>query len=139
MIIFIDPVVSAPQMKLFLFPLQSLPANLQRTHEIAQLTLDYRRECHCDDVVETLASELPSENLTHWEMALDAGTDHPMLPVNGKANAGIDEAACAVALAPAGQSSANGLLLFSHLLRLQDSKKEINKGRTVWRKRADSQ
>ena len=112
--------------------------SIQKTHEVAQLTLDYRRECHCDDVVETLASQLPPEDLTNWEVALTAGADHPMLPVNGHANAGVDESACALAVAPAGQSSVDGLVHFSHLLRLQDSKKEVNKGRTVWRKRSDA-
>ncbi|CAA3021172.1 oleoyl-acyl carrier thioesterase 1, chloroplastic [Olea europaea subsp. europaea] len=89
--------------------LESMPQEIINTHELQTITLDYRRECQHDDVVDSLTSPEPLMDDTILELE---GT-------NGSAAAGKDE---------------NDCLQFLHLLRLSDGS-EINRGRTEWRKK----
>lgn len=86
-----------------------MPQEIINTHELQTITLDYRRECQHDDVVDSLTSPEPLMDDTILELE---GT-------NGSATAGKDE---------------NDCLQFLHLLRLSDGS-EINRGRTEWRKK----
>ncbi|CAI9770651.1 unnamed protein product [Fraxinus pennsylvanica] len=89
--------------------LESMPREIIDTHELQTLTLDYRRECQHDDVVNSLTS--PESLMDDTILELE-GT-------NGSATAVKDE---------------NDCLQFLHLLRLADGS-EINRGRTEWRKK----
>ena len=81
------------------------------THELQTITLDYRRECQHDDVVDSLTSPESEEDV--------AGT---------KLKASNGHAAGAT-------TNDDDLLPFLHMLRLSDNKLEINRARTRWRKK----
>ncbi|CAA3020006.1 oleoyl-acyl carrier protein thioesterase 1, chloroplastic-like [Olea europaea var. sylvestris] len=89
--------------------LESMPQEIIDTHELQTITLDYRRECQQDDVVDSLTS--PESIMDNAILELE-GT-------NGSATGMKDE---------------NDCLQFLHLLRLSDGS-EINRGRTEWRKK----
>ncbi|MBA0680733.1 hypothetical protein Goari_012418 [Gossypium aridum] len=89
--------------------LESMPEEIIDTHELQTITLDYRRECQRDDVVDSLTGpELVEGSKIH-------GT-------NGSATAITreDDLDCHQ---------------FLHLLRLSSDGQEINRGRTEWRKK----
>ncbi|XP_010527253.1 PREDICTED: oleoyl-acyl carrier protein thioesterase 1, chloroplastic-like [Tarenaya hassleriana] len=85
--------------------LESIPQEIIDTHELEVITLDYRRECQQDDVVDSLtAPEFPEETVS--ELGGTNGT-------------------------PRGHEGTQ----FLHLLRLSGDGQEINRGRTQWRKK----
>ncbi|XP_059290012.1 oleoyl-acyl carrier protein thioesterase 1, chloroplastic-like [Lycium ferocissimum] len=88
--------------------LESMPQEIIDTHELQTITLDYRRECQQDDVVDSLTSVEPVEDAA----ALD------IQGANGSATAPKD----------VNKS-------FLHLLRLSSDGLEINRCRTEWRKK----
>lgn len=85
-----------------------MPEEIIDTHELQSITLDYRRECQRDDVVDSLTS--PEINFEEG----DHGT-------NGSS---------------AMKSSGQDFPSFLHFLRLSPSGLEINRGRTEWRKKS---
>lgn len=85
--------------------LQSMPQEIIDTHELQTITLDYRRECQQDDVV---------DSLTSLEL--------------------VDNAASSVLNGTNG-SPTNLNKSFLHLLRLSGSGLEINRSRTEWRRK----
>ncbi|XP_039123136.1 oleoyl-acyl carrier protein thioesterase 1, chloroplastic-like [Dioscorea cayenensis subsp. rotundata] len=90
--------------------LESMPQEIIDTHELQMITLDYRRECQQDDVVDSLTSlELTEgeEKIVHH-----AST-------NGSAS---------------GKRDGLDHCQFLHFLRLAGTGLEINRGRTEWRK-----
>ncbi|KAL1540953.1 Oleoyl-acyl carrier protein thioesterase 2, chloroplastic [Salvia divinorum] len=90
--------------------LESMPQEIIDSHELQTITLDYRRECQQDDVVDSLTS---SESAIGDMVSGLHGT-------NGTPVAARDE---------------NNCLQFLHLLRLSNDGSEINRGRTEWRKK----
>ncbi|PSS14097.1 Oleoyl-acyl carrier protein thioesteraseprecursor [Actinidia chinensis var. chinensis] len=92
--------------------LESLPQKIIDTHELQTITLDYRRECQHDDVVDSLTSPEPFEEATV---------------------AGLNGSNGSAAAAPA--KGKEGYCQFLHLLRLSADGLEINRGRTKWRKK----
>ncbi|KAJ6403757.1 hypothetical protein OIU84_012040 [Salix udensis] len=92
--------------------LESMPQEIMDTHELQAITLDYRRECQHDDVVDSLTS---LESIEESEAVSE------LQGINGSAT-----------------STANNQerLNFQHLLRLSGDGLEINRGRTEWRKKA---
>ncbi|XP_057509253.1 oleoyl-acyl carrier protein thioesterase, chloroplastic-like [Actinidia eriantha] len=92
--------------------LESLPQKIIDTHELQTITLDYRRECQHDDVVDSLTSPEPFEEATVARLNGSNGSA-AAAPVKGK------EDYCQ----------------FLHLLRLSADGLEINRGRTEWRKK----
>lgn len=95
----------------FASPWQSMPQEIIDTHELQTITLDYRRECQHDDVVDSLTS-------------VESINGPESLPgSNGAASA-----------TPTKQEDQNRQFL--HLLRLSGSGLEINRGRTEWRKKS---
>ncbi|KAE8660773.1 Oleoyl-acyl carrier protein thioesterase 1 [Hibiscus syriacus] len=91
--------------------LESMPQEIIDTHELARITLDYRRECLQYDVVDSLTSTEPTDN---------AETDSELNGTNGSAVAREDDVDCPK---------------FLHLLRVSCDGQEINRGRTEWRKK----
>ncbi|KAJ6956490.1 oleoyl-acyl carrier protein thioesterase 1 [Populus alba x Populus x berolinensis] len=91
--------------------LESLPQEIIDTHELQAITLDYRRECQHDDVVDSLTSLEPVE---------ESGAVSELQGINGHATATANNQEC---------------LNFLHLLRLSRDGLEINRGRTEWRKK----
>ncbi|KAJ8899331.1 hypothetical protein K2173_018305 [Erythroxylum novogranatense] len=89
--------------------LESMPQEIIDTHELQTITLDYRRECQHDDVVDSLTSAESTESVREVQ-----GT-------NGSAKARV---------------TTHGSRNFLHLLRLSGDGFEINRGRTEWRKKA---
>ncbi|KAJ6824855.1 oleoyl-acyl carrier protein thioesterase 1, chloroplastic-like [Iris pallida] len=89
--------------------LESMPQEIIDTHELQTITLDYRRECQHDDLVDSLTS-----------LELEGAEEelHPYI-TNGSAT---------------GKRNMNDQCHFLHLLRLSDTGLEINRGRTEWRK-----
>nr|GMD73152.1 oleoyl-acyl carrier protein thioesterase, chloroplastic [Ipomoea batatas] len=85
--------------------LESMPQEIIDTHELQTITLDYRRECQQDDVV---------DSLTSLEL--------------------VDNAASSVLNGTNG-SPTNLNKCFLHLLRLSGSGLEINRSRTEWRRK----
>ncbi|XP_061358309.1 oleoyl-acyl carrier protein thioesterase 1, chloroplastic [Gastrolobium bilobum] len=93
--------------------LESMPQEIIDSHELQSITLDYRRECQRNDIVDSLTSEEPLEG---------AEVVPELKGTNGFAIATEDTQACQQ---------------FLHLLRLStDEGLEINRGRTEWRKKA---
>ncbi|CAK9140929.1 unnamed protein product [Ilex paraguariensis] len=90
--------------------LESIPKEILNTHELQTITLDYRRECQQDDIVDSLTSSEPIEDTAVLELK---GT-------NGSA---------------ATTHHNQDYCQFLHLLRLSDEGSEINRGRTEWRKK----
>ncbi|KAL3616328.1 hypothetical protein CASFOL_039718 [Castilleja foliolosa] len=84
--------------------LESMPQEIIDSHELQTITLDYRRECQQDDVVDSLTA--PEDDLSELH-----GT-------NGSPAVAKDE---------------SDYLQFLHLLRLSNDGSEINRGRTEWR------
>ncbi|PNT51493.1 hypothetical protein POPTR_002G245600v4 [Populus trichocarpa] len=91
--------------------LESLPQEIIDTHELQAITLDYRRECQHDDVVDSLTSLEPIK---------ESGAVSELRGINGSATATANNQEC---------------LNFLHLLRLSRDGLEINRGRTEWRKK----
>ncbi|KAL3689005.1 hypothetical protein R1sor_015314 [Riccia sorocarpa] len=91
--------------------LESMPLEVAETHELKSITLDYKRECKHDDVVESMTSrEAVEEELTGSQ-------------INGTAV----------------RKSVDTPEQFTHLLRLVNCGTEINRGRTEWRKKVARQ
>lgn len=90
-----------------------MPEEIIDTHELQTITLDYRRECQRDDVV---------DSLTGQELAEGSETVPELHGTNGTATAITreDDLDCHQ---------------FLHLLRLSSDGQEINRGRTEWRKK----
>ncbi|KAI4356365.1 hypothetical protein L6164_000394 [Bauhinia variegata] len=92
--------------------LESMPQEIIDTHELQSITLDYRRECQQDDIVDSLTSVEPIEGA---EVIPELkGTNGSAIPAEGKQD----------------------FQQFLHLLRLSGEGLEINRGRTEWRKKA---
>lgn len=88
-----------------------MPQEIINTHELQTITLDYRRECQHDDIVDSLTSPEPTED----------GKAIPELQgTNGFATATKDQ---------------QDICQFLHLLRLSGKGLEINRGRTEWRRK----
>ncbi|XP_021909479.1 oleoyl-acyl carrier protein thioesterase 1, chloroplastic-like [Carica papaya] len=92
--------------------LESIPQDIIDTHELQTITLDYRRECQQDDIVDSLTS--PEQDGDTEMISGFQGS-------NGSAAAREDK---------------QDTLQFSHLLRLSADGQEINRGRTEWRKKS---
>jgi fatty acyl-ACP thioesterase A len=90
---------------------QSIPQEIIDSHELQTITLDYRRECQHNDVVDSLTSVEPVG---------DAEAVSKLQGTNGSA---------------AGMENKEDLRRFLHLLRLSGDGLEINRGRTEWRKK----
>lgn len=90
---------------------QSIPQEIIDTHELQKITLDYRRECQHDDIVDSLTSmELEESQEAVLELQ---GT-------NGSATKRNHEQDCCQ---------------FLHFLRLSGDGPEMNRGRTEWRRK----
>ncbi|KAI3667924.1 hypothetical protein L6452_42994 [Arctium lappa] len=89
--------------------LESIPQEVIDTHELQTITLDYRRECQHDDIVDSLTS---SELLDPAILKLE-GTNGSSAP----------------------KKDAADLTRFLHLLRSSGNGLELNRGRTEWRKK----
>ncbi|GAB2214666.1 hypothetical protein Droror1_Dr00019026 [Drosera rotundifolia] len=90
--------------------LESIPQEIIDTHELQSITLDYRRECQHDDIVDSLASS---------ETVDEAETISELKGINGSPTGIKDEE----------------FSQFLHLLRLSSEGSEINRGRTEWRRK----
>lgn len=88
-----------------------MPQEIINSHELQTITLDYRRECQQDDVVDSLTSVEEVEN----------GGEAVSSELNGT-NGYIS-------------SDRQDNRQFLHLLRLSSDGLEINRGRTEWRKK----
>ncbi|KAL3649293.1 hypothetical protein CASFOL_005696 [Castilleja foliolosa] len=84
--------------------LETMPQEIIDSHELQTITLEYRRECQQDDVVDCLTAPENAFSELHG--------------INGSPPVAKEE---------------NDNLAFLHLLRLSNNGFEINRGRTVWR------
>ncbi|XP_078447459.1 oleoyl-acyl carrier protein thioesterase, chloroplastic-like [Wolffia australiana] len=84
--------------------LESIPKEIIDTHELQTITLDYRRECQHDDVVDSLSS-------------LEFGDLDSIRSLNGSY-----------------LSAQEDRCQFLHFIKLSGSGLEINRGRTQWRR-----
>ncbi|XVF81219.1 hypothetical protein PTKIN_Ptkin15bG0138600 [Pterospermum kingtungense] len=91
--------------------LESMPEEIIDNYELESITLDYRRECLQDDVVDSLTSPEPIEGTE---------TVSELNGTNGSTATREDNEDCPK---------------FLHLLRLSCDGQEINHGRTEWRKK----
>ncbi|XP_041001455.1 oleoyl-acyl carrier protein thioesterase 1, chloroplastic-like isoform X2 [Juglans microcarpa x Juglans regia] len=91
--------------------LESMPQEVIDSHELQTITLDYRRECQHDDIVDSLTTVEPVEDVTAVS---------ELQGNNGSADV---------------KEYKEDLPRFLHLLRLSGDGLEINRGRTVWRKK----
>lgn len=89
-----------------------MPEEIIDTHELETITLDYRRECQHDDIVDSLTSSESTEGMNEISQLNET---------NGSATFTKDkqEEYCE----------------FLHLLRVSGGGLEINRGRTQWRKK----
>ncbi|KAH7576380.1 hypothetical protein ACOSP7_003365 [Xanthoceras sorbifolium] len=91
--------------------LESMPQDIIDTHELQTITLDYRRECQQDDIV---------DSLTSLELIDDTEAVPKLQGTNGS---------------PVAIQEKQDQPQFLHLLRLAGDGSEINRGRTEWRKK----
>ncbi|KAJ0113199.1 hypothetical protein Patl1_01564 [Pistacia atlantica] len=91
--------------------LESMPQDVIDSHELQTITLDYRRECQQDDIVDSLTSP---------ELIEDSDAVSKIQGTNGSPAKGDKE----------------DYRQFLHLLRLSGDGSEINRGRTEWRKKS---
>lgn len=96
--------------------LESTPPDVSDTHQLHRITLDYRRECKHGDAVESLASLESCDCETS-----NGGSAGNGVAVNGSAR----------------KHFAMGGMEFLHLLRMVGSDAEINRGRTVWKRKSE--
>lgn len=90
--------------------LQSIPPEIIDTHELQAITLDYRRECQQDDIVDSLTSLEPLDNSTLSELTYSNGSS-------------------------VSKKDGQDLMRFLHLLQSSGNGLEINRCRTQWRKK----
>lgn len=88
-----------------------MPQEIIDNYELQTITLDYRRECLQDDVVDSLSCPEPTEGTE---------TVSELNGTNGSTATREDNEDCPK---------------FLHLLRLSSDGQEINRGRTEWRKK----
>ncbi|KAJ7567750.1 hypothetical protein O6H91_01G005200 [Diphasiastrum complanatum] len=99
--------------------LESLPADILNTQELCSVTLEFRRECKHDDTLESMTSpELQLKDVPFHEIGSSNGA-----PLNGASFSVLETAT---------------ILKYLHLLRLEGSGIEINRGHTQWRKKGSS-
>ncbi|KAF3435950.1 hypothetical protein FNV43_RR23042 [Rhamnella rubrinervis] len=91
--------------------LESIPQEIIDNYELQTITLDYRRECQHDDVV---------DSLTSVEVGEDGERISKLQGTNGS---------------PTTTEYKQDCRQFLHLLRLSGDGLEINRGRTEWRKK----
>ncbi|KAK9138360.1 hypothetical protein Sjap_008954 [Stephania japonica] len=90
--------------------LESIPQEIIDSHELEKITLDYRRECQHDDIVDSLASpELEDAEAVSLQEGANGSASSMKLGVNSRQ--------------------------FSHFLRLSRDGLEMNRGRTEWRRK----
>ncbi|KAI5082694.1 hypothetical protein GOP47_0003292 [Adiantum capillus-veneris] len=99
--------------------LESTPLSVLDTHQLHRITLDYRRECKHGDSVESLAS---------LESCYEEGS-------RGGESGGFKAGINGLAQKP-NIAVADGVE-FLHLLRIAGSNIEINRGRTVWKRKSE--
>ncbi|BBN09856.1 fatty acyl-ACP thioesterase A [Marchantia polymorpha subsp. ruderalis] len=99
--------------------LESMPRAFVETHELMCITLDYKRECKHDDVVESMTSPESVER-------------NPSQPDMKSLNGSLESVTNATARQSGDIPQPRH---FTHLLRLVDSGIEINRGRTEWRRK----
>ncbi|XP_043705810.1 oleoyl-acyl carrier protein thioesterase 2, chloroplastic-like [Telopea speciosissima] len=92
--------------------LESLPQEIIDTHELRKVTLDYRRECQHDDMV---------DSLTSMELMEDAEAIPELNGTNGSAIERKNEEDCCQ---------------FLHFVRFSGGGLEVNRGRTEWRRKS---
>ncbi|KAH9314363.1 hypothetical protein KI387_022990 [Taxus chinensis] len=103
--------------------LESMPQEVLESHELHSITLDYRRECNKDDVVESLTSLEPSISENSSVEDGFVASKRITAATNGSATV----------RSPVKLSSGAEDFAFLHMLRLADGGFEINRGRTIWR------
>lgn len=102
----------------FLNAVQSVPQSLLVAHELASMTLEYRRECTPSDIVQSLSC--PGGSI--------GGTD-----MHGGLDGSVDSVSCS-GLSEAFQSPlTTGPVQYTHLLRMQSTRADIVLGKTMWR------
>ncbi|KAG0582678.1 hypothetical protein KC19_3G076900 [Ceratodon purpureus] len=92
--------------------LESIPDEHIQTHKLASIVLEYRRECHSTDIVESLTSSKTVIN----------GDETVISDSNDWCESGETPSRCCE---------------YSHLLRTQDAGQEILRGKTTWRARSN--
>lgn len=108
--------------------LQSVPQSLLVAHELASMTLEYRRECTPSDVVQSLSC--PDTPLT-----MGQSQDDSSLLRNGGLDGSPDAVSCHSGALKSATLSPPTLtpVQYRHLLRMQSSAADIVHGKTLWR------
>ncbi|KAM7271158.1 hypothetical protein ACFE04_030372 [Oxalis oulophora] len=91
--------------------LESMPQEIIDTHELQSITIDYRRECQRNDIIDSLTSIEPID-----ETEVVSG----LQGTNGSAAVSENKEDC---------------LKYLHLIRLSSDGSEINRARTEWRRK----
>lgn len=105
--------------------LESMPQEVLDTHELEMITLDYRRECNKDDIVESLTSLLSETSNSGAVKNIAFASNGNATSTNGAAKV----------KSPGRLSSSSSGFEYLHMLRLAESGFEINRGRTEWRRK----
>lgn len=113
--------------------MQSMPFATLEGHELASMTLEYRRECGQSDTVQSMTSPEPSSS--------DSESDEYLETKGVSTSPTFSNAATAVTMTPdvTNVTASVGPLQFNHLLRMQVDGAEIVRGRTYWRSRQSQQ
>jgi fatty acyl-ACP thioesterase A len=108
------------------------PAEVSSNYELTQITLDYKRECKADDVVESLVTpeNVQTAEAISWLMGPKHTNNGTYRSTNSSANGSNGTYL---------SESKHQTLLFLHVLRLSKEGKEINRGRTEWRRKPTPQ
>lgn len=111
-----------------------MPREIVDTHELAEITLVYRRECKADDVVECLVNPASPETAAIVCSLKDGHNNKQQMQVNGTASPAT--ATGPRSLYPGSAKQLYPQVEFLHLLRLVAKEVEINRGLTGWRRKA---
>ena len=109
-----------------------MPQDILETHQLHTITLDYRRECNHNDVVDSLATSETPYNDEHNNNKQECGQIHTdKATVNGTVVNGTIVNGIKV-------NGTSGYLVsrdleYLHLVRLATNEVEINRARTVWK------
>lgn len=103
--------------------LESVPQSLLVAHELASMTLEYRRECTPADVVQSLSC--PDTHLSgHGSPLIHGGLDGSADAVSCSGSGALKSATLSPPLKP---------VQYTHLLRMQSTRSDIVLGKTKWR------
>ncbi|BBN02782.1 hypothetical protein MPTK1_2g18080 [Marchantia polymorpha subsp. ruderalis] len=117
--------------------MESVPPSTSETHELSTVTLEYRRECQLEDIVESLTNSTAVVGNMHPYQENRVQSCHHIdgtaIPSgSNKTSQIIPNSSDREQQQQQGSELQSSTLQYTHLLRKQSNSDEIVRGRTVW-------